>query len=80
MGKYNYTKGVKQSWNLNNLDFGFMEKLQRYCEEVWTDFDFKNLDGKEYSHIFRKASGVRKMALEIDQFFTKEKKEFLVMY
>ena len=29
-GNYRYKSGVKYCWHLNNLDFGFKEKLQRF--------------------------------------------------
>ena len=61
-GVYNYSSGLKNCWTLNNLDFGIIEKLKRYADEVWNE-NFKIYDIRESSHVYRIASG-KKMALE----------------
>ena len=40
-GIYNYKSGKKDFWHLNNLDFSLIEKLQRFCKEIWDDIDSK---------------------------------------
>ena len=67
-GIYRYKSGVKYCWHLNNLDFNIIEKLNRYCNEVWRDVNFKIYDIRESSHIYRISSGKKKMALEFDGF------------
>ena len=73
-GIYNYKKGVKHCWHFKKLDFGSQEKSQRFCKEVRSDVNFKSLDIRESSQIYRRAS-VKKTALEFDESYTKEKEK-----
>ena len=43
-GIYKYKFRKKYCWHLNNLDFNLIEKLQKFCEEIWDDKDFKIYD------------------------------------
>ena len=58
-GIYKYKSGVKYCWHLNNLNFNIIEKLQRYCKEIWNE-DFKIYDIRESSHVYRISSGRKK--------------------
>ena len=51
-GIYKYTSGIKYCWHLNNLDFNLIEKLQRFCKDVWKDINFEIYDIRESSNIF----------------------------
>ena len=67
--------------NNNNLDYNLIEKLQRFCLAIWDDIDFKIYDIRESSKIYRISSNKKKLALEFDNFYTKDKeKGFLVIY
>ena len=59
-GIYKYKSGIKYCWRLDNTDFNIIEKLQRYCKEVWNDVNFKILDIRESSHVYRVSSGTKK--------------------
>ena len=74
-GIYNYKSGKKYCWHLNNLDFNLIEKLQRYCKEIWDAIIFKIYDIRESSNIYRISSSTKKLALEFDKFYTKDKEE-----
>ena len=39
-GIYRYNK-IKYCWHLKNLDFNLIQKLQRFCEDIWNDVNFK---------------------------------------
>ena len=78
-GIYFYKSGVKYCWHLNNLNFNIIEKLQRYCKEIWNE-DFKIYDIRERSHVYRISSGKKKMALEFNEFYTNEKKKRIPDY
>ena len=70
-GIYRYKK-MKFCWNINNLDFNIIENLQRFCKEIWNDKDFKVYDVRETSHVYRIASGRKKLALRFGKFYTKD--------
>ena len=72
-GIYKYKSGKKYCWHLNNLDFNLFEKLQRFCKEIWKDIDFKIYDIRESSNIYRISSNKKKLALEFDKLYTKDK-------
>ena len=74
-GIYNYKSGKKYCWILNNSDFDLIEKLQRCCKEIWDDIDFKIYDIRASSNIYRISSNKKKVALEIDKFYTKDKEK-----
>ena len=74
-GNYRYRSGIKYCWHLNNLDFNLIEKLQRFCKDVWNDVNFKIYDIRESSNIYRISSGKKKLALEFDKFYTKDKEK-----
>ena len=73
-GIYRYPSGIKFCWHLNSLDFNLIEKLQRYCKEVWIDIIFKVYNVIESSQGYRISSGKKKLALYFDNFDTKEKR------
>ena len=72
-GIYNYKSGKKYCWHLNNLDFNLIEKLQRFCEDIWDDINFKIYDIRESSNIYRISSNKKKLAIEFDKFYTEDK-------
>ena len=74
-GIYIYKSGKKYCWHLNNLDFNLIEKLQRFCTEIWNDIDFKIYDIRESSNIYRISSSTKRLALEFDIFYTKHKEK-----
>ena len=74
-GIYNYKSGIKYCWHLNNSDFNLIEKQQRFCKEIWDDINFKIYDIRESSHIYRISSNKKKIALEFDKFYTKDKEK-----
>ena len=76
-GIYNYKSGKKYCWHLNNLDFNLIEKLQRFCIEIWNDIDFKIYDIGESSNIYRISSNKKQLALDFDIFYTKDKEKRL---
>ena len=72
-GIYKFQSGIKYCWKLNN--FRIIEKLQRYCKENWSGINFKILDIRESSHVYRIASGKKILALEFEEFHTESKKK-----
>ena len=79
-GIYKFKSGKQFCWYLNNLDFNLIEKLQRFCKEIWDDIDFKVYDIRESSNIYRISFNKKKLALEFDKVYTTDKeKEFLVI-
>ena len=48
-GIYKYKPGSKYCWHLNNSDFNIIEKLQRFCKDIWPDINFKIYDIRESS-------------------------------
>ena len=74
-GIYTFKSGKKYCWHLNNLDFNLIEKLQRYCKDIWDDIDFKIYDITASSNIYTISSNKKKLALEFDKFYTKDKKK-----
>ena len=65
----------KDCWHLNNTDFNLIGKLQRFCKEIWDDIDFKIYDISESINIYRISSSRKKLALELDEFYTKDKEK-----
>ena len=43
--------------------------------EIWDDIDFKIYDIRESSNIYRISSSKKKLALEFDKFYTKDKEK-----
>ena len=78
-GVYNCSSGVKYCWTLNNLDFRIIEKLKRYADEVWNE-NFQIYDIRESSHVYKIASGKKMMALEFEDFYTKDKEKRIPSY
>ena len=78
-GVYNYSSGLKNCWTLNKLDFSIIEKIKQYADEVWNE-NLKIYDSRESSHVYRIASGKKKMALEFEDFYTKEKEKRIPSY
>ena len=74
-GIYNYKSGIKYCWHLNNLDFSSNEKLQKFCKDIWDNVNFKIYDIRESSNIYRISSNKKKLALEFDKFYTKNKEK-----
>ena len=66
-GIHNFKSGKKYCWQLKNLDFNLIEKLQRFCKEVWNDIDFQIYDIRESSNIYRISSNKKILALEFDK-------------
>ena len=78
-GIYKYKSKIKYCWHLNNSDYNIIEKLQRYCKEIWNE-NFKIYDIRESSHIYRISSGTKKMAIEFNNFYTKYKEKRIPDY
>ena len=76
-GIYKYKSGIKYCWQLNNLDFNLIEKLQRFCKEIWDDIHFKIYDIRESSNIYRISSNKKKLAIEFNKFYTKDKEKII---
>ena len=74
-GIYKYKSRIKNCWHLNNSDFNLIEKLQRFCKDIWDDVNFKIYDFRERSNIYRISSQKKKLALEFDKFYTKDKEK-----
>ena len=72
-GIYKYKSGKNYCSHLNNLNFNLIEKLQRFCKDIWDDINFKIYDIRESSNIYRISSNKKKLAIEFDRFYTKEK-------
>ena len=70
--KYNI---IKYCWYLSNLDFTLIQKLQRFCKDIWNDINFKIYDVRSSSQTYRLASGRKYLALEFDKFYTKDKEK-----
>ena len=51
------------------------QKLQRFCKKVWKGKDFKIYDVRKSSYVYGLASGKKKLALEVDEFSTKDKEK-----
>ena len=64
---------------MNILYFRIIEKLKRYADEVWNE-NFKIYVIRESSHVYRSPSGRKKMALEFEEFYTKEKEKRIPYY
>ena len=48
---YRYKSAIQCCWHLNNSNFNPIEKLQRFCKDIWNDICFKIYDIRETSHI-----------------------------
>ena len=70
---YSYKTRKNYCWHLNNLDFNLFEKLQRFCKDIWHDIIFEIYDIRKSSIIYRFSSNKKKLAIEFDKFYTKEK-------
>ena len=79
-GIYKLKSGIKYSWNLNNKDFRIIERLQRYCSDVWEDINFKIMDVRESSHVYRVSACIKKMANEFEEFYTQAKEKCVPDY
>ena len=66
---------IEICWGFKNSDFNLIEKLYRYCKDVLNDIEFKTFDVIKSSHVYRRSSGRKKLALEFDKFYTKEKED-----
>ena len=60
---------------MNNLDFNLIEILQRFCKDVWNDMNFEIYDIRESSNIYRISSNKKKLAIEFNKFYTKDKEK-----
>ena len=78
-GIYKYKSGKKYCWYLNNLDFNLIEKLQRFCRDIWDDIDFKIYGIRESSNIYRISSNKKKLALDNTKRF-KQKTSHLLFF
>ena len=74
-GTYRHKSGKKYCWHLNKSDFNLIEKLQRYCKNIWNDISFKIYDIRETGHVYRILSSRKKLALEFNKFYTKNKEK-----
>ena len=74
-GIYNFESGKKFCWHLDDLDLSLIQKLQRFCRDIWEDMNFKIYDIRETSNIYRISSSKKKLALEFEEFYTKEKEK-----
>ena len=52
-GIYNYVKNTQYSWNLSNQDYELLERLKKYCKEVYPHVNFKINDTLKSSTQFR---------------------------
>ena len=59
-GIYKCKSGKKYCWHLNNLDFNLIEKLQRFCKDVWNDINFEIYCIRESSNIYIESHLTRK--------------------
>ena len=73
-GIYRYNT-IKYCWHLNNLDFNLIQKLQRFCKDIWNNINFKIYDVRETSQIYRISVGRKYLALEFEKFYTKDKEK-----
>ena len=64
-GIYKYKSGIKYCWHLKNLDFNLIQKLQRFCKDIWNDIYFKIYDIGESSNIYRISSNNKKTSLRL---------------
>ena len=71
-GIYRYDK-IKYCWHINNSDLNLIQKLQRFCKEIWKGIDFKIYDVRKTSQVNRISVGRKNLALEFDKFYTKDK-------
>ena len=74
-GMYIYKIGKKYCWHLNNLDFNIIEKLQRFCKDIWEDVNFKIDDIRQNSNINGISSDKKKLAIGFDKVHTKDKEK-----
>ena len=74
-GIYRYESGIKYCRHLNNLGFNLIEKLQRFCEDVRNDVYFKIYDVRETINLYRISSSKKKLALEFNNIYTKNKEQ-----
>ena len=74
-GIYKFKSGIKFCWHINNLDFSLIQKLQRFCKDIWNDISFETYDIREPSQIYKISSCRKKIALEFKNFYTKKKEK-----
>ena len=51
-GNYNYKSGKNYCWHLNILDFSFIQKVQRFCKDIWNETNFELHDIRDTSNIY----------------------------
>ena len=73
-GIYRYNT-IKYCWHLNNLDFNLIQKLQRFCKDIWNKINFKIYDVRETSQVYRISVGRKYLALEFEKLYTKDKEK-----
>ena len=74
-GIYKNNSGIKYYCHIKILDFGLIQKLQRFCRNIWDDMNIKIYDIRETSNIYRISSSKIKLALELDEFCAKDKEK-----
>ena len=50
---FNYNSKIKHNWHLNKKDFDLIQKLQRFCKEIWKGIDFKIYDVGKSIFVYR---------------------------
>ena len=50
LGIYKYNT-MKYCWHLNNQDFTLIQKLQRFCKDIWNNLNFKIYDIRKTSQV-----------------------------
>ena len=56
-------------------DLNPIQKLQRFCNVVWNGIDFKTIDVRKSSYVFRFESSEKKLAFEVEKFYTEDKEK-----
>ena len=80
-GFYNYTSGIKYTWYLCNQDLEILNKLMKYCKEVYRQ-DFKIIDVMKSSQVYRiiPIGNIKSLALEYENFYTNRKEKYIPSY
>ena len=50
---------IKYCWHLNILGFNLIQKIQRFCKDIWNDINFEIYDVRETSQVYRISVGTK---------------------
>ena len=68
---YNYNKRIESCSHIIGLDINLEEKLKKICKDVRADVNFKNIDKKESSHMYRiTSSRMKKISINFSILIT----------